>query len=215
MKLYVISGLGADEKVFEKIKFPKHLEVVYIPWLMPKQQETYESYVERMSEGIDTSESFCLMGYSFGGIVVQDIHRCHSAKKVLILASIKCHKEKPWVGKLLHQFSLIKNLPLSTFKKGSIITSLFIQKFVEKDMQLVDTYFVVQDTHYLRWSLEHIFHWQGEVLPDVIQIMGTKDIAFPIENSTPDYRIEGGSHFFPVTHAQELTAVLNDVFGEM
>ena len=36
MKLYVISGLGADKKVFENINFPeKFSEIIFIEWLMP------------------------------------------------------------------------------------------------------------------------------------------------------------------------------------
>lgn len=36
MKLYVISGLGADRSVFDRIDFPAHLEVVFIDWLIPE-----------------------------------------------------------------------------------------------------------------------------------------------------------------------------------
>ena len=35
MKLYVISGLGADGSIFEYIQFPKSLpEIIYIDWLI-------------------------------------------------------------------------------------------------------------------------------------------------------------------------------------
>ena len=34
MKLYVISGLGADGSIFEYIQFPKKFtEIIYIDWL--------------------------------------------------------------------------------------------------------------------------------------------------------------------------------------
>jgi hypothetical protein len=38
MKLYIISGLGADEKVLEKLTFNPEVEVVHIPWLIPEKK---------------------------------------------------------------------------------------------------------------------------------------------------------------------------------
>lgn len=51
MKLYVISGLGADKTVFENIVFPKKFsEIVFIDWLIPEAEETFEHFVRRMAD---------------------------------------------------------------------------------------------------------------------------------------------------------------------
>jgi hypothetical protein len=39
MKIYVISGLGADFKVLEKLSFLKHHEIVFIDWLIPEKMK--------------------------------------------------------------------------------------------------------------------------------------------------------------------------------
>ena len=70
MKLYVISGLGADFKVLEKIKFPPHLEVVFMPWLIPEKGEHFADYVTRKAKKKKKTEPEGLLGYSFGGIMV-------------------------------------------------------------------------------------------------------------------------------------------------
>ena len=76
MKLYVISGLGADGSIFEYIQLPKKFtEIIYIDWEIPNYNESFENYVNRMAEKVDVSEKFCLLGYSFGGIMVQEIHK--------------------------------------------------------------------------------------------------------------------------------------------
>ena len=63
MKLYVISGLGADKTVFENIVFPKKFsEIVFIDWLIPEAEETFEHFVRRMAEPVDVSEKFSLLG---------------------------------------------------------------------------------------------------------------------------------------------------------
>jgi hypothetical protein len=36
MKIYTVSGLGADYKVLEKLIFPENLEIKFIEWLIPK-----------------------------------------------------------------------------------------------------------------------------------------------------------------------------------
>jgi hypothetical protein len=41
MKLYIISGLGADEKVLEKLTFNPEVEVVHIPWLIPEKMRIF------------------------------------------------------------------------------------------------------------------------------------------------------------------------------
>ena len=88
MKLYVISGLAADFKVLERIQFPDQLEVVFIDWLIPLKNEIFADYVKRMAEKIDVSEPFSLLGYSFGGIIVQEIDKIKPAEKIVILGSI-------------------------------------------------------------------------------------------------------------------------------
>ena len=89
MKIYVISGLGADFKVLEKLKFPEVLEVVFLDWMIPDSNESFEHYVQKMADRIDDSEPFYLLGYSFGGIMVQEIHKIKPAEKVVILGSIR------------------------------------------------------------------------------------------------------------------------------
>ena len=38
MKIYIVSGLGADFKVLERIEFPKHCELIFIDWLIPEKK---------------------------------------------------------------------------------------------------------------------------------------------------------------------------------
>ena len=49
MKLYIISGLGADRSVFENINFPSGMELHFIDWLIPEQNEEFDHYVNRMA----------------------------------------------------------------------------------------------------------------------------------------------------------------------
>lgn len=212
MKIYVISGLGADYKVLEKLQFPKQHEVVFIDWLIPNQNETFAQYIGRMAEKIDDSEPFYLLGYSFGGIMVQEIHKLKPAKKVVILGSIKSHKEKSRLIRAGEITRIPKYLPVSLFNDKTTNVYSVVRKLFDPKNPRVLQYFKVRDPYYLKWSIEKISEWKCEETPDVIQILGDRDIVFPIKNSKPDYIIKGGTHLFPATKYKEVSKILGEVF---
>ncbi|OWK73947.1 hypothetical protein CBW16_00565 [Flavobacteriaceae bacterium JJC] len=213
MKLYVISGLGADFKVLEKLRFPAHLEVVFIDWLIPERGETFHRYVERMAEKIDASEPFCLLGYSFGGIMVQEIDKIKPAEKIVILGSIKSDKEKSRFIKFGEITRLPKYLPENIFTEKSALAYSFLRKFFDPKNPKIMEYFTVRNPYYLKWSIEKIAAWKFEENPKVIQILADKDIVFPIRYSKPNYVIENGTHLFPATKPREVSAILNEIFS--
>lgn len=214
MKIYVISGLGADFKVLEKISFPKGYEVVFIDWLIPELNETFPHYVQRMARSIDQSEDFILLGYSFGGIMVQEIHRLKPAKKVIILGSIKSHLEKSKFIKFGEVTKIPRYLPLNLFNdKSSAIYSSLRLFFDPKNPKILE-YFTVKDPYYLKWSVEKIAEWKFEGIADVVQILGDKDIVFPIKYSQPDYIVRGGTHLFPATKPKEVSKILDEILSK-
>src|SRR5690606_4307095 len=106
MKIYQVSGLGANEKAFKYLKINPEFETVYIPWLQPEELETLGNYAERMAAKIDTSEEFILMGLSFGGIIVQEMNRFLHPKLNILISTVKSREELP----LFMKFSSKTNL---------------------------------------------------------------------------------------------------------
>ncbi|MFZ4927598.1 alpha/beta hydrolase [Chryseobacterium sp. Mn2064] len=210
MKLYIVSGLGADFKVLERIEFPKDYELIFIDWLIPEKNETFDHYIKRMGEKVDDSEPFSLLGYSFGGIIVQEINRLKSAEKVVILGSIKSDKEKSKFIKTGEITKIPRILPVGLFNDKAGV----IQKFFDSKNSKIFQYFKVRDPYYLKWSVEKVAEWKFEENPKVIQILGDKDIIFPIKYSNPDYVIKGGTHLFPATKSKEVSKILKEVFSE-
>lgn len=214
MKLYVISGLAADFTVLERIKFPENLEVVFIDWLIPTKKEAFSHYVERMAEKIDVSEPFSLLGYSFGGIIVQEIDKIKPAEKIVILGSIKSDKEKSRFIKLGEVTKIPRYMPESMFNLKSIIMYSVARKLVDPRNPKLMQYVKVTDQYYLKWSLEQVSAWKSGVNPKVIQVLGSKDIVFPVKYSKPDYIVEGGTHLFPATKAKEVSRILEEIFSK-
>ncbi|WP_294240946.1 alpha/beta hydrolase [uncultured Chryseobacterium sp.] len=211
MKIYVVSGLGADFTVLEKIRFPERHEVVFIDWLIPHRYEEFSDYVKRMAEKINDSEPFYLVGYSFGGLMVQEINKLKPAQKVVILGSIKSDKEKSRLIRTGHLTRIPKILPVTFFNEKTTNMYSVVRKFFDPRNPKVLQYFRVRDPYYLKWSIEKISDWKFDENPEVVQIMGDKDIVFPIRNSRPDYIIRGGTHLFPITKFREVTDILEGV----
>ncbi|KQR92416.1 hypothetical protein ASG01_10840 [Chryseobacterium sp. Leaf180] len=211
MKIYVISGLGAGSKVLEKLEFSPEHEAVFLDWLIPEQNEKFAGYVQRMAENIDDSEDFYLLGYSFGGFLVQEINLLKPAKKTVILGSIKSDLEKPRLIKMGELTRIPKFLPIKFFDKSSILYKRF-RRFFDPDNPKIAEYFQMRDPYYLKWSVERIAEWKFTELPDVVQILGDKDIVFPVKNSKPDYVIKNGTHLFPATKHREVSLLLKKIF---
>jgi len=55
----------------------------------PLGDESLESYAKRLSEHIPKNDEVVLIGVSFGGIIVQEIHKLVNTKKVIIISSVK------------------------------------------------------------------------------------------------------------------------------
>lgn len=214
MKLYVISGLGADKKVFENINFPeKFSEIIFIEWLMPDVNESFENYVKRMSEPINKDEKFCLLGYSFGGIMVQEINKLKPAEKIVILGSIKSDKEMSVTFHLAKKSRIFTKIPESYFGEKTVKSYAFFRKLFDPKNPKLWQYFVVQNPTYLKWSINKILEWKSDENPKVVQILADKDIVFPPKNSKPDYIVKNGTHLFPVTRHKEVSKILEEVFS--
>jgi pimeloyl-ACP methyl ester carboxylesterase len=69
MNIYLISGLGADKRVFSKLGFSTNHVIKHIEWIKPNSNEDLSSYARRLARQIDESKPFFLVGVSFGGMI--------------------------------------------------------------------------------------------------------------------------------------------------
>ena len=73
MKLYAISGLGADQRVYQYLNID--YELIHLDWIRPIKNEGITDYTMRLSQGINTSEPFGIIGLSFGGLVAIEMSK--------------------------------------------------------------------------------------------------------------------------------------------
>ncbi len=211
VNLYVVSGLGADFSVLQRIDFPSEHQVVFLDWLMPEKKEHLEHYVARMADRIDDSKPFSLLGYSFGGLIVQEIARLKRPQKTIILGSIRSGAEKSSLLKFGHNTRLFRYMAQRFLNPNFLPMRYALHYLFGASSSNLLSYFTIRDYGYLKWSLTEIGKWQAQPLEGVIQILGDKDRVFPIKNSKPDYVISGGTHLFPITKSKALSAIIKKV----
>lgn len=86
-KIYLISGLGADERMFQRLNF-YNFEPVYLQWISPKKNESISDYAARLKSQI-TEEKPIIIGLSLGGMMAVEISKQIKTEKVVLISSIK------------------------------------------------------------------------------------------------------------------------------
>ena len=209
MTTYFLSGLGADRRIFSKLQLPEHLNIVHIDWIPNLQNESIESYAQRLSAAIDTSEPFQLVGLSFGGIVATEISKIISPKQIIIISSLSTNKQLPWYFNFSAQFLLNPLIPTSLLKSSNPMSHwLFGAKSVE-EKTLFGQFLNDSDGNFLRWAIEKISTWGNKTKAEnLFHIHGSADKTFPIMFVQPDYVVEGGEHLMVYDKHEEISKVL-------
>lgn len=212
MKLYLLSGLGADERVFNYLELPG-IEKVPIKWIQPNDNETITSYAKRLAEGLKNEGPINLLGVSFGGIIAQELTRHLKIRRLIIISSVKSSKELGLAFHLTRKLGVLKLLSLispSKMKEG--MSKMGPKLFGLKNKEEIDLFkAITADTNenFLRWAVGQIPKWE---IPDykgeIIHIHGTNDKMFP-GNGIRDYiPIEKGGHFMIVNRAPEISKIV-------
>lgn len=211
MRVYLISGLGADRRAFYKIKLPRGYQAVYLDWITPLANESFPDYAKRFSEAIKQDEDFVLIGLSFGGMLASELAKIVSPKKVIIISSLSSYKELPWYFKLAGKFGLHKIISPSLYKQATIMNR-FMGAGNKEMKSIVYSYVNNIDPAFIRWSLNAIVHWSHtERLSHLVHIHGSHDHLLPYRYVKADYMIKNGGHLMVMNRADEVNNILQEV----
>jgi hypothetical protein len=202
MKVYFISGLGADRRIFKNIILPEGFDAVYLDWIVPLTHETLESYALRLAEKIDPCESFGLIGLSMGGMIASEICKNYKPAITIIISGIPVSSHFPnhlkWAGRLgIHRL-----IPVGLLKSASIMNTLFSTASGE-DRDTLKQIVRETDEEFIAWAIGAIIKWKNETFPtSYIQIHGTRDKLLPIRYTRPTDLIQEAGHLMILNRAQ-------------
>lgn len=209
-KIYIFSGLGVDERVFENINFTG-LNIEFIDWIDPIKNESLKSYAKRISKKI-TVENPILIGLSFGGILAVEVSKFLKTKKIILLASAKNKNELPKIYRIAGKLKLNKFIPNSILTKQNFFTNWLFGINSESEQTLLREILNDTNPNFLSWAINEIVNWKNEQNPkNSIHIHGSKDRIIPIDNLKADFVVENGGHFMTVSKSKEIELILKAV----
>jgi len=210
-RVYFISGLAADERVFHHIRLPEGVDMVHLNWITPNKNESLTDYALRLSEKIDTSEPFALVGLSFGGMLATEIaKRCQPVQTILI-SSIPLSAHLPKYFRAAAAIRLHKVIPIGFVKMMARSKRLFTTEKGE-DKKLLWQIINESDTSFIRWAMNAILTWKNDVLPEpLMHIHGTRDEVLPSKYTHPTHIIPKAGHLLVMTAPGKVNKLLAEV----
>jgi len=210
--IYCISGLGADERAFSRLKVEGY-DLICLPWLTPLPKESITEYATRMSKGI-TAENPILMGLSFGGMMSIEISKLIPVEKVILISSIKSNKELPRWMRLAGSLKLNRLFPMRSFRLTEPIQNRFIGITLPDEIEMVRSYRRNAPQVYMDWAINEVLNWRNNLQPSPIyHVHGDADRIFPVNNVSPTYIIKDGGHFMIMNKAEEVNAALQKILS--
>jgi len=212
--IYCISGLGADERAFERLAINGYA-LQHLKSIDPLNNETLSSYAARMLEQVK-DENPVLLGLSFGGMIAVEVAKHIAVEKLILISSVKTCNEIPKWMRVAGTLNLHKFIPIKTnrFTEKADDRRMGIETIEEKNF--VDHYRKNANQKYIDWAIGQILNWRNALVPEnTFHIHGENDRMFPLKNIQPTHIIKNGTHIMILNRAKEISTCIEQiVFGK-
>lgn len=208
--IYCISGLGADERVFHKMKFPGHI-IHFIKWVTPDKKESISSYAEKLSSQIHHKNPV-LIGLSFGGMMCIEIAKLVNPELIILISSVKNKNEIPMWMSLSGRLKLNRIFPMRSFKLIEPLEDYNLGVETPEEKEMVHTYRKNIDQAYSDWAIDNILNWKNVTeYENLYHIHGDKDRIFSVKKVRADYIVPGGGHLMILNKSAEVNSCINTI----
>ena len=206
-ELYIFSGLGADERVFQLLDF-SGFSTTFVKWIVPQDKETIEQYATRLLDQITTTKP-TLIGLSFGGLIAVEVAKQIDTEKVILIASAKTKNEIPFYYRFAGQLKIHRLLPTRLLKSSNFVTNWFFGTSSTFDKQLLKQILIESDPTFLKWAIDKVARWTNQTqTKNLFHIHGTSDRILPLSFLKCNYTIKNGGHLMTLNKADELNQIL-------
>jgi esterase/lipase len=214
--IYCFPGQGSDKRIFDSLDIDKKYNIKVIEYGTPDKHMTMNSFARQLSEQIDTTQEFILIGVSLGGMICVELNEILSPKKTIIISSAKNRNELP------NRYNFQKVIPIYKLFPGSILLAgaKILQPIVEPDRNKNKKTFKSmlnnKNSVYMKRTVSLIINWDRKVNTKTIyHIHGTNDHTLPIRKiKSPTYIVDKGSHMMTLTRSKDISEILNTILKE-
>lgn len=206
--IYCLSGLGADQRIFQKLAIPGY-RLQPVPWAAYDKHDDLPCYAQKMAVQIP-EEHPIILGVSFGGMIASEIAKIRDTNNVILVSSAKDASELPPVGGFLTFLIEHGLLPVGLGKHPT--KQMYRQFGVESDEEkkLLMAIMKDSDNGLVKWAMKAMINWRSNTHADhLLHIHGTADRIIPAKYIHPNHWIEGGTHFMVYHNAQEISQIIS------
>lgn len=216
LTVYLISGQGADHRLFNNLKLNKVYQIKHITYELPKKRMKLVEYAHQLAKQIDTTQSFAIIGVSLGGMIATEMADFLQPKQVIVISSAKCKFELP------KKYTFQKHMPLYKLFPGFFykIGAQFFQPIFEHDRKKEEGTFKqmlkAKNPKFLKRTVNMIINWERTTYnKDIVHIHGSRDKTLPTKRVKYDILIEGGSHLMTLTQGDRISLEINQILSAL
>ncbi len=215
MRLYLLPGLGADSRLFNRLPKMDHVEWHPLDWVDPGKTKTVREYAELLNDRYDLKPPFALGGVSLGGIVAQEWARLTNPEAVVLISTLAARSEMPPMVRASGKIGFHRLMNKSLLVGLGKIADKFTFKSQEGRELFVDM-LRNSSENFLRFGTEATFSWHEQALNvPVLRIHGDRDMVFPRSRIDKAETIHGGNHYMVYEKAEEVAEIVEEFFREL
>ncbi len=192
--VYLMPGMAANPSIFDGLALPEDkFDVRRLHWVVPDKDMGLEAYAKMMCEKVEANS--VLVGVSFGGLLVQEMAKHKSFRKIIVISAVKSKKELTKLILFDKYTKVHRLLPTGLVNNVELLAKYAFGETVSKRLELYEQYLSVRDKRYIDWAIDSIVNWQQLSPPEnVVHIHGEKDAVFPMANIKDCIPVRNGTH---------------------
>ncbi len=208
--IYLIPGTGSDGRLFERLD-SEH-ETAVIQYLVPEKGMNMSEYAQLLTQQIDTSRRFSIIGVSLGGMLAVEMSKFLQAEEVILVSSAKTRHELPYKYRFFRYAPLHRVLGGRFYKFCTLLFQPIYEPLTKEDEIIWQAMLKEKPPKFIKRVIRCMVEWDNETYNSalVTHIHGTKDKTLPIKHVENAIVIEDGTHIMMLDRATELSEIIKD-----
>lgn len=208
IKVYLISGMGADERIYRNLKID-NAEVTYANWIEPDKKDTLADYAQKLINHYHITPGSVVIGTSLGGMISVEIAKKIYLRKAILISSIKTIKEEPFYFTLLRWLPVYKLIPNKLIVKLGELAKPLFGKMDSMEVYMFNSMLENTSPSFLKWSMGAVLKWKNKTVPEnIYHIVGDNDYVFDHKKIKDAVIVKGGTHIMVFDKAKEINQLI-------
>jgi pimeloyl-ACP methyl ester carboxylesterase len=207
--IYCISGIGSDERIFQRLNIPG-IVLQHIKWIPPEKSDTISSYATKLLPQIKEPNPL-LLGVSFGGMVAVEMSKLIATQNIILVSSSKTLFEIPFYYRWYGRMGLYRLISPRLLKLQHRLSNVVFSLKGNEEKELLQTIMKDTDPAFLKWAVKAICTWKNKTVPErFVHIHGSADKMLPARYVQPTQWIEKAGHFMIHNRAAEISRLITE-----